>query len=191
MNIATNEIILPYLELISNSSLKEKCIALYNHHKKAIYYAPAGASHHHSFIGGWATHTTEVIALAISMYDMLISSNVKLPFDKDDVILVSFIHDLEKIDRYVLTTDDWKKKKGIMWEVREGLETMDDSARVVAMVAHFDIHLNDMQISAISCHHGGFSTRLSSVFSYVGSMNKLGVLLHSADLMSGFILGRK
>ena len=60
---------------------------------------------HHSFMVGYIP---EVIALAISMYDMLISSNVKLPFDKDDVILVSFIHDLEKIDRYVLTTDDWK-----------------------------------------------------------------------------------
>ena len=60
---------------------------------------------------------------------------------------------------------------------------VDDSARVVCMCMKLGIDLDDDDVHALSCHHGGWSDAGLSI------MSPMATVLHCADLMSAKILG--
>jgi hypothetical protein len=60
----------------------------------------------------------------------------------------------------------------------------DESARVMRICLELGIPITDAEVSAISCHHGGWSAAGS-----IGQITQMSAMLHSADLMSAKILG--
>ena len=75
-----------------------------NHHH---FVRASGSSHNHqAWLGGYVDHVTETMNVAVVLHDRL-SAQRPLPFTLSDVLLVMFLHDLEK---------PWK---GVWWLGRE------------------------------------------------------------------------
>jgi hypothetical protein len=181
--------ILPLLKQIKSNELQEKLIKIYTENESAIRYFPASISHHHCWEGGYYDHISQVIVISVTLFDMM-SKIKKFDFTKDDVILVAFAHDFDKLHRYEKTKDSWKIKKGINWDYRSDFPNCDESAKVVQLFAKCGVLFEDKHIEAISLHHGGFSTKLSSVYSgKSGRMSNLSTILHSADMLSADLFG--
>lgn len=185
----TRDKIPEFLSLVTDEELKKNLLAL---HEKILPYAivmPASVKRHHSFEGGYIDHIAETVFWGIELFKK-ISDHHKLNFNLDDVILVTYVHDLDKLLRYKKSTDAWRIKKGWIWEYRDDVLGFDDSAKVVQICAKFDIQLEDNHLEAISHHHGGWSDNMASVYSYGKEMTKFSTLVACADLISGFIFGK-
>ncbi len=136
---------------------------------------PASVKFHHNYQGGLYDHTKEVIQIALQLYDTLESFKVN-GVNRDDVILVSFSHDLDKIDKYIKN----KKRFGynrheFVWN--DGRIDTNDTAAVVNILGQHGINLDDTQLNALSFSHGGWSVDR-------GKMSALATLLHCGDILS-------
>jgi len=186
------------LNLVSDSELKFKLLTMHQNLKDKIEYWPAAISHHHKWKGGYADHVKEVMLLGISMFNTINSAgerySKKLNFTLDDVIIVCYVHDIDKLWRYKdMPASDYRRQEKYgakIWDKADGLLYPDESAKVVQICAKNGIILTDEQIEAVSHHHLGFSLNLSSVYSYEGSCTGLAALVGSADMMSGTIFGK-
>jgi hypothetical protein len=69
---------------------------------------------------------------------------------------------------------------------RPGIPPADEAARVVRISAAHGLLLDDEDVHAISCHHGGWSDAGKR-----GSMSPVATLLHCADLMSANLYGKE
>jgi hypothetical protein len=148
-------------------------------------------------------HVKEVMMLAIQSYYNVTAYCEKLAvnpidFTLDDVILVAYVHDLDKLYRYKdMPEGDYRRQAkygGQIWEVADGITYPDESAKVTQLCALHGIILSDTQIEAVAHHHGGWSCNLSSPYSYMSDgsgMTKFSALIHGADLMSTHMFGKK
>jgi 23S rRNA maturation-related 3'-5' exoribonuclease YhaM len=185
------------LMMIQGEADREKLAAMHLSLQSRIEYWPASRRRHHAWVGGYADHVKEVVMLGIGLYKMIVPvTPTAIDFTQDDVIIVCYVHDLDKLYRYKdMPAGDYRRQEkygGQIWEVADDIFYPDESAKVTQLCAKHGLILTDQQIEAVSHHHGGFSTNLSSVYSYSsdgGGMSKLSTLVHSADLMSGYMFG--
>lgn len=178
------------LQTIEDQGLRDKLLKLHVQLSESMNYFPAGKKNHHTGVGDYGRHVYETMMIALKLYDM-ISEHKQLTFSKDDVILVAYVHDIDKIWRYEKQTDNWRRNKlGENWKVRDDVLGYDESAKVVSVCAQAGILLTDRHLEAICHHHGGWSMNLSTIYGYRPEMTHFSTLIHCADLMSGFILGR-
>ncbi len=80
------------LSLIDNENIAKIVSGALNHYSSAVYEYPAAARIHHNFIGGLATHTSEMIKIAVSL------CNIYPSLDRDYLIAGVILHDLGKIE---------------------------------------------------------------------------------------------
>jgi hypothetical protein len=159
-----------------------------------IASVPASVKYHHNWTGGYQDHVRQVIEHALAMYDRFFSEEMSCPtcgkgkliqrdcgFNRDDVILVAYIHDLDKLFRYKKLD---KPKDGREWDYARA-PSYDESAKVAVMCAQSGILLEDKHLEALAMHHGGWSANPNR------DMSPLAVIIHSADLMSTYITNRK
>jgi hypothetical protein len=176
------------LRLVTNLDLRNKlfnlCDILKNKHK--MYYFSSARKHHHWKTGGWSDHTAQVIKISIDLYKEISKYDPIKDFTLDDVILVAFVHDLDKLWRYVELKEP---KEDQIFEYRKDLPPYNESSKVVAECFRYGIELNDQHIEAIDHHHGGYSFDISSVYSKNTSMTKLSALIHCADILSTYMWG--
>jgi len=180
-----------YLNQITDQKQKTALLNLYNDIEIPLKFMPAAVRWHHSEQGGLYRHTKEVIEAGLNIFSILHEDMKKRSVSKNDVILVCFIHDLEKLDKY---------KKNNYYEPGRKYErgyketefvfnydkiNMNDTAQVVRICAKYNIELSDMHLNAITFHHGGWSVDSQ------GNMEALAVLLHSADLISANLYKKK
>ena len=163
-----------YLNKISYQ--KTEWINLYNSIKPLFYIYPASISHHHSYEGGLAKHTYEVIKLAINIKILLkyiyFDSYIFINQLKDeDIIKVAFIHDIEKINEYEMNyKGKFIKKQNLYQYLTPELKTIEQTKL-------FGIHLNENQVQALFSMHGGWNE-------YKLQLYPLSAILHCADLLS-------
>lgn len=176
--------IIDHLKSIQNEKYREPLLKLYNDLEETMKYMPAAIRHHHAEIGGFYRHIKEVIEIALKFYSTLKQDFERRLILEDDVILVAFIHDLEKLDKYKFNNNYEPNRK---WEkgYRETQFTfnydktdMNDTAQVVRYCYRYGIELKDIHLNAITYHHGGYSVDTK------GRLTPLAALLHSADLIS-------
>jgi hypothetical protein len=99
----------------------------------------------------------------------------------DDVILLTFIHDLDKLERYVVDGEVKSgERKGAVKFAHRHDWMIDPYAKVVTMLAPYGIFLTDEQNHALAFQAGGWSEFVSSHT----DMSKLATLLHAADMLS-------
>lgn len=169
---------------VNDCTLKDKLLYVYEQVFVEMKTKPAAVRFHHVETGGLLRHTTEVASIALDIYN----SNPELyNCSQDDVILVSFIHDFNKLYKYCSETEQWKIKKGQLFTYANNI-SMDETAETVWRCSKMGLELNELQINAVSYHHGGWAlggTVNSSM------MTPLGVLLHSADMLSVVCFGGK
>jgi hypothetical protein len=184
-----------YLTFVQDDVLKNRLLSLHQGLKLLIDEVPASVKYHHNWTGGYKQHVLQVLRHAISIYSTLYlgeegrepigqeKGKLRKPhFSLDDVILVAYIHDLDKLYRYQKLD---KPKDGREWEHVKDFPSYDDSAKVVSMCYEYGIVLTDRHLEALAMHHGGWSANPR------GRMTPLAVIIHSADMISTHIQTRK
>lgn len=130
---------------------------------------PASIKYHHTQRGGLYTHTLEVMEHGIALFNTFNESAKNVDISLDDVILTTFAHDLDKINKYV---DHGNR---FLWNY--GRIDVNDTADVVNILSRYGIYLNDIQLNALTFSHGGWSVDR-------GKMKPLATIVHCADILS-------
>lgn len=91
--------------LMKDDKTRESLSRMYAHFKERMEEAPAGAKHHHHWPGGYAQHVREVMISAVMIYKGLCQIKPFFNVTLDDIIIVTFLHDLEKVETYILRED--------------------------------------------------------------------------------------
>ena len=167
-----------YLEDVKMPALRKNLLRLYDDIEDKLKDNPASIKYHHNYASGLYVHTLEVMEFAIGIFE-LYKDKFKQYFNRDDVICVAFIHDLEKITKYKknMSPNVGRNKYETEFLYNDSKIDMNDSAEVVNLVCRYGIFLTDMQVHTLVFHHGGFSIDK-------GKMLPLAILIHSADLLS-------
>ena len=128
-----------FIQLIDEPN-RSACIAMYNDHKERFDAAPGSLTKHQAWTGGYIHHLEETMDIGAGLYKMMDNFR-QLDFTLSDVMLILFLHDLEKPFRYVEPKQEFhfeeEKKKFI------------DS-----MVHKYGIVLTDNHKNALTYIHG-------------------------------------
>ena len=178
--------LLSLLEKIEDQKLKKQVLDLYKKFEDLINYWPASSTAHHNWEQGWSDHTAQVVDFGIKLYNKVIPK-ARANFNLDDVILVCFVHDLDKLWRYKDSEGKRKNRKIRFDYVKR--DPFEPTSKVVAECFRAGIELTDQHIEAINNHHGGFTPHLISVQSKNVRLTQLSALVHTADLFSCYFLG--
>lgn len=166
-----------YLEEIKMPALRKNLLKLYDDLEEKLRNNPASIKYHHNYPAGLYVHTLEVMQFALDIFETYKEKFINY-FTRDDVILVTFIHDLEKVTKYKKNPS--QNTNGFNWTYflyNYSKLDMNDTAEVVSIIARYNIFLDDIHLNAITLHHGGWSVDK-------GKMKELAALLHIADLLS-------
>jgi hypothetical protein len=79
---------------------RDKCLSLFSDNKDRFEASPGSLTKHQAWTGGYIHHLEETMNFGIGLYKMM-NDYRELDFTLSDVILVLFLHDLEKPFRYV------------------------------------------------------------------------------------------
>jgi len=73
---------------------------------RTLFQTVQGSTHnHHAWVGGYFDHVQEIMSIAVILYERL-NLIRSLPFSLSDVLLVTFLHDIEKPWKYEIGSDD-------------------------------------------------------------------------------------
>lgn len=177
--------------------------------KSDFFTAPASTKYHGNFEGGLCQHCLNVFYSLESLCDTFATDwqrNEQNPerdqtpvprYNKDSVIIVGLLHDLSKVNFYETYNRNVKNEVTGKWEQVSEYRTIDSHNRFIYgnheetaefMVRSF-IPLTLEESVAILHHMGGTNFDSSQTdLSIIYNKYNLTVLLHSADLLSTFIL---
>ena len=186
--------------LSSTQNLYQKLLDMYDRLEPLMKEMPASIGKHHSEVGGYYRHVQEVVYYALKIREMMAKDKSPNVPSEYDIILVAFIHDLDKLERYKrndgnfviinpnpkLRNDQKTKwfKPPFMYNTE--LPVFESSAYVANQCAPFGIRLTNDHLHALAMHHGGWSEYASRARNGISPM---ATILHSADLLSAFIRG--
>ena len=175
-----------------------------------FFYAPASTKYHSNFAGGLCSHCLSVYysleALCntfaseskyVTLEDGSQKEEITCKYDKDSIIIVALLHDLSKANFYEKYNRNVKNEVTGKWESVEEYRTIDIQKRFIFgnheetsefMVRSF-MPLKVEESVAILHHMGGAGHDSSQTdLSVIYSKYNLAALLHTADLLSTFVL---
>jgi hypothetical protein len=174
--------IVELLQEIQDEHVRKCADKILDYVAKEYVSKPSSIGHHHFYKGGMGKHIKEVMNIALELYDL---HPDWYECTRDDVILVGFVHDLDKLDKYI-DSEDWMKQEKYgskMFMYAPDKMKLGKAAETVMVCAQHGLVLTPMQVNAISYHHGGWSEEKIGV----QHMTPLCLLMHCADLMSSKI----
>jgi hypothetical protein len=161
------------LDMIEGSN-GEACRQMLADHEEK-FLAAAGSSHNHqAWPGGYIDHVTDAMNIGLSVYE-LYQSMRPLPFTASDVLLIVYLHDLEKPFKYTYDTD------GNMQQDSRFPDKASGELFKRNMIAQYGIVLNDMQDNALEFVEGIRDPKYQRSRRVMG---ELAVVCHIADLTS-------
>jgi hypothetical protein len=80
------------------------CARILADHRELFATVQGSTHNHQAWRGGYLDHISEVMNIAVVLYEQL-SAKRPLPFSLSDILLVMFLHDVEKPWKYELGTD--------------------------------------------------------------------------------------
>lgn len=80
------------------------CRRILEEHRALFATVQGSTNNHQAWRGGYLDHVAEVMNIAVVLYEQL-SAKRPLPFSLSDVLLVVFLHDIEKPWKYELGAD--------------------------------------------------------------------------------------
>lgn len=138
--------------------------------------APGSKSKHHNWEGGYRDHLEQCLLIAEELCD-----NLRLdgPLNLNSVFKVIYLHDIEKLWRYL----GWQKEDG-SWEIlykkkRLDLETKEDFYKRLFQQDLEKLSLSKEELTALKYIHGE-----GDDYGEKRVMNPLGAICHSADIIS-------
>lgn len=148
--------------------------------KRDIFYnAPASVKYHNNTFGGLAKHSLDVYREAMSLYDNLVKSGKELSFGMDSIILCSLLHDVCKMNEYVMNDKGHPKHtKHYHGGNPHGLKS-DRCLR------RWHLELTDEERKAIIWHMGNHAedakAKYSTTYDDIASESELIRIIHEAD----------
>ncbi|MBI3633189.1 MAG: hypothetical protein HY226_02770 [Candidatus Vogelbacteria bacterium] len=91
------------LEMIDEPN-RSGCKKLLTDNKRLFQTVQGSTNNHQNWVGGFQDHTQEIMNIAILIYSLL-NSVRSLPFSLSDLLLVVYLHDIEKPWKYELRKD--------------------------------------------------------------------------------------
>lgn len=161
-----------------------------------FFEAPASSRFHCSFEGGLCLHSLNVFKELIRLlraYPEVLGTPENPKVSSESIAIVSLLHDLCKIENYVISTRNVKNDETGKWEKKPWYEFKEKtpigghgSKSVYLIMRHMS--LSDEEAAAITCHMGAFE--LSDHYGNLGgaySKYPLAWLLHVADESASYI----
>ncbi len=150
-----------------------RCVKLLADKRAEIADAPGSAYNHQAWPGGYLDHVSEVMNIAVSLFEMMDSLR-PLPFSRSDALLVLFFHDVEKPWKYTTGPD------GVVVH-REGLKTKaEHNAFRTRLLEEYEVELTDAHRNGLKYAEGeldGYSNRRRA-------MGPLAAFCHMCDVAS-------
>ena len=95
-----------YIEqFITTAELLPKFKLMHNDLKSQMCSLPAGIKNHHWWPGGYTDHIWEVCRMSQMFIDEGIIEADQLPFTREDLFIICYVHDLDKLERYIVGTE--------------------------------------------------------------------------------------
>jgi 23S rRNA maturation-related 3'-5' exoribonuclease YhaM len=136
-----------------------------------------GSTHNHqAWPGGYLDHITEVMNIAVILYRKL-NALRPLPFALSDILIVVFLHDVEKPWKYELGEDGQLRHKATM------MTKADHQRFRLAKLAEYGIVLNEDHENGLKYAEG----ELEDYSSRERKMRPLAALAHLCDVTSARI----
>jgi hypothetical protein len=159
------------LEMIDEPN-RTACQNILNDNLELFKTVQGSAYNHHTWIGGYYDHIMDVMNIAIVLYERL-NSLRPLPFSLSDLLLVLYLHDIEKPWRYDLIDGKLYNKESM--QDRE----MQNNFRIQKL-QEYGIQLNPEHENGIKYTEGE-----GKDYSMNGRvMNELACLAHMSDVCS-------
>jgi len=140
---------------------KNNLLNLYNSNSTRIASAPASNKvyYHSAYIGGYVQHVLNVIDISQRMSKLWKTIQVKETYSDEELLFVAINHDLGKIgdlneEYYVLTTEDWKIKKGQPFDFSDKLQYMGIPSRSLFLLQSYNIKVSQTEYISILIHDG-------------------------------------
>ena len=164
----------PGIEIVIDHLHRKNCL-----NKHDIFYnAPASVKYHNNTYGGLAKHSLDVYREAKSMYENLVKSGIKLSFGMDSIILCSLLHDVCKMDEYVM--NDMARPEHTKHYNHDNPHGMKSER----LLRRWHLNLNDEERKAIIWHMGDHAKDAMAEYNTTykdASSSKLVELIHNAD----------
>lgn len=148
--------------------------------KEAFYKAPASVKHHNNFYGGLAKHSMEVYQQAIKQYDQFRKSETPLGFDRNSVTLCSLLHDVCKMDEYIINRDTNRPEHTNEWR-KDGPHGI----KSLRQLKSWKLQLTDEEEKAIAWHMGNHAkdaeAEFGTTYDKVCTSLLLVKLIHESD----------
>jgi hypothetical protein len=136
-----------------------------------------GSTHNHqAWPGGYLDHVTEVMNIAVVLFRTL-DAKRPLPFSISDILLVVFLHDIEKPWKYEIGSDGQLQHKATM------LTKADHQRFRMAKLAEYGVLLSDDHENGLAYAEG----ELNDYSSRERKMRPLAALAHLCDVTSARI----
>jgi hypothetical protein len=172
----TTKQIKDYLEEIRMPALRKNLLKLYDDIEEKLKANPASTKFHHTYKGGLYDHTLEVLEIALNTFETYKDRFIR-DIKRDDVVLVAFAHDLDKIDKYRKNTNQATLFYGQGFEYNYDKVSVNGTAEVVSMLMEYGIKMTDEILNSLTFSHGGWSVDR-------GKLLPLATILHTADMLS-------
>ncbi|HIG94752.1 MAG: hypothetical protein QT05_C0034G0012 [archaeon GW2011_AR13] len=148
------------------------CHKLYFDNKQIFEFAKGSKVKHHYWEGGYINHLTETMNIAVRLFNNLNSCR-ELPFSLSDVLLILFLHDLEKPWKYSENAD----------KINEFKLFPDSKSFVKSKIKEYGFNLSMNHLNALEYVHGeGEDYHPSRLI-----QSPLGALVHACDNISARI----
>lgn len=152
---------------------RSACLRLYRDNRVLFQQVPGSAHNHQAWEGGYHDHVQEVMNIAVFVYDGLRRFRW-VPFSLSDLLLVLFLHDLEKPWKYERRGDGRLR-------FRRGMEHKEDHRRFrEAKLVEYGIVLNAMQKNGLEFVEG----EIHDYSTYERRMSPLAAAAHMCDVCS-------
>ena len=165
-----------YLEDIRMPALRTNVLKLYDDFEEKLKNNPASTKFHHAYKGGLYDHTLEVIEIALNIFELYKDKFIR-DVKRDDVVLVGFAHDLDKVNKYRKNTNQATLFYGQEFEYNYDKVSVNGTAEVISILMQYDIKMTDEILNSLTFSHGGWSVDR-------GKLLPLATILHTADMLS-------
>lgn len=144
---------------------------------RKLFETVQGSTHNHqAWPGGYVDHVTEVMNVAVVLYDTL-NAKRPLPFTLSDALLVLFLHDVEKPWKYEIGPD------GHLQHVAMQITKADHHVFRMRKLAEYGISLTPEQLNGLKYVEG----ELSDYSNRQRVMGPLAAFCHLCDVTSARI----
>lgn len=149
------------------------CARILADHRELFATVQGSTHNHQAWRGGYLDHVCEVMNIAVVLYEQL-STKRPLPFTLSDLLLVVFLHDIEKPWKYELGADGQLHHKADM----QGKEAHQQFR--MKMLASYGIALTAEHENGLKYAEG----ELADYTNKQRSMGPLAALAHMCDVAS-------